>query len=266
VLTIIGCGNLNRSDDGIGALIAQRLIARLERHPVPGVQAFDCGTAGMEVMFKARGSDALIIVDASATGADPGTLYRVPGEVVAATNHSSYSLHDFRWDHAIGTGRQIFGDDFPEDVCVWLIEAESTGFGLEVSDVVRQAADTAYQRILEQVAEYAARRHANAPEPELTISKGVVHLPLEVYETYFDGRDGAVVFVREESSHLVLLPVEQIAGGLLLKQRNPRGDRAIVVAELLRNHGWDDWGTYTLRATWEESLGALAIQMPERTP
>jgi hydrogenase maturation protease len=79
MLTIIGCGNLNRCDDAVGVIIAQRLQQYLIQNPHPNVRIFDCGTAGMEVMFQARGSEQLIIIDASSTGSEPGAIFEVPG-------------------------------------------------------------------------------------------------------------------------------------------------------------------------------------------
>jgi Ni,Fe-hydrogenase maturation factor len=35
MLTIIGCGNLNRNDDGVGVIIAQRLQQYLAQNPHP---------------------------------------------------------------------------------------------------------------------------------------------------------------------------------------------------------------------------------------
>ena len=84
MLTIIGCGNFNRSDDGVGVIIAQRLQQYLSTHPLPNVQVYDCGTAGMEVMFQARGTQRLIIVDASATGSEPGAVFKVPSSELEA--------------------------------------------------------------------------------------------------------------------------------------------------------------------------------------
>jgi len=52
MLTIIGCGNLNRNDDAVGVIIAQRLQQYLAQNPHPNIRVFDCGTAGMEVMFQ----------------------------------------------------------------------------------------------------------------------------------------------------------------------------------------------------------------------
>jgi len=147
MLTIIGCGNLNRSDDAVGVIIAQRLQQYLAEHPHPDVQVYDCGTAGMEVMFQARGSKKLIIIDGSSTGSEPGAVFKVPGKELEALPEPSYNLHDFRWDHALAAGRKIFKDDFPKEVTVYLIEGENLGLGLELSPAVKHSADLVFEEI-----------------------------------------------------------------------------------------------------------------------
>ncbi|AUS99012.1 hydrogenase maturation protease [Nostoc sp. CENA543] len=154
MLTIIGCGNLNRSDDAVGVIIAQRLQKYLAENPHPNVQIYDCGTAGMEVMFQARGSKKLVIIDASSTGSEPGAVFLVPGEELATLPEPSYNLHDFRWDHAIAAGKKIFPDDFPQDVIVYLIEAVSLDFGLDLSPVVQNAADLVFEKITQIIRNY----------------------------------------------------------------------------------------------------------------
>ncbi len=146
-LTIIGCGNLNRSDDAVGVIIAQRLQRYLAKYPHPHIEVYDCGTAGMEVMFKARGSKHLIIIDASWTNSEPGAVFKIPGEELEALPEPSYNLHDFRWDNAIAAGRKIFKDDFPSSVTVYLIEAANLDFGWELSHAVKHSLDF----VLEQV-------------------------------------------------------------------------------------------------------------------
>ncbi|MGK7919184.1 MAG: hydrogenase maturation protease [Trichodesmium sp.] len=148
MLTIIGCGNLNRSDDGVGVIIAQHLQQYLVKHPVPDVRVYDCGTAGMEVMFQARGTQQLIIVDASATGSEPGAIFKVPSSELEALPEPSYSLHDFRWDNALAVGRKIFREDFPDDITVYLIEAANLDFGLELSPIVKSSAEKVFQEII----------------------------------------------------------------------------------------------------------------------
>lgn len=151
MLTIIGCGNPNRSDDGAGVAVAQRLAARLESKPLPGVRVVDAGTAGMDVMFQARGSQSLILIDASASGSEPGTVFEVPGHELENVPEPRMNLHDFRWDHALFAGRKIFRDQFPDDVTVFLIEKETLELGVGLSAAVDSAVSRVTERILERL-------------------------------------------------------------------------------------------------------------------
>ncbi len=154
MLTIIGCGNSNRRDDGVGVYVAQTLKQFLAENPREKVKVFDAGTGGIDVMFHARGSTSLVIIDAGKTGSEPGSIYEVPGDELLAEREVSYSLHDFRWDHALYTGRKIFREDFPRDVTVYLIEAESLDLGLELSPRVRDAGDNVIERLKKVIDEY----------------------------------------------------------------------------------------------------------------
>jgi hydrogenase maturation protease len=154
VLTIIGCGNLNRSDDAVGVIIAQRLQQHLTQNPHPHVRVFDCGTAGMEVMFQAKGSRALVIIDASSTGSPPGAIFKVPGKELEALPQPSYNLHNFRWDHALAAGRKIFTDNFPQDVTVYLIEAANLDLGLELSPLVQHSANLVFEELITLINQY----------------------------------------------------------------------------------------------------------------
>ncbi len=148
MLTIIGCGNLNRNDDAVGVIIAQRLQQYLAQNPHSNIRVFDSGTAGMDVMFQARGSEKLIILDASCTGSEAGAIFKVPGNELETLPEPSYNLHDFRWDHALAAGRKIFLDDFPQEVIVYLIEAENLDFGLELSPIVQHSADLVFAELI----------------------------------------------------------------------------------------------------------------------
>lgn len=155
MLVVIGCGNTNRRDDGVGVVVAQRLLAAGLRH-TGRVEIFDAGTSGMDIMFKARGADKLVIVDACASGSEPGAVFEVPGSDLANRPAPSYTLHDFRWDHALYAGRQIFSDDFPCDVRVFLVEAADLGFGLDLSPPVARAAAIVEERIAALISAYVA--------------------------------------------------------------------------------------------------------------
>lgn len=156
MLTVIGCGNLNRSDDGVGVVVARSLMESLARQPRTDVRVFDAGTGGMDVMFQARGSRKLIIVDASRSGAEAGAIFEVPGEALEQEREASYSLHDFRWDHALTAGRKIFREQFPRDVTVFLIEAGSLELGFELTPAVRAAASRVIADVQTAIEAYGA--------------------------------------------------------------------------------------------------------------
>ena len=153
---IIGCGNPNRSDDGLGPAVATRLRAT---DLPPGVAVFDAGTDGMAVMYRARGVERLIIVDAKVPENNPGAIYQVPGDILQAPPQHSLNLHDFRWENALYAGRMIYGEAFPGDVSVFLVEAESLALGLGLSPAV----EAAEGRLAEQIAALVTPEPAEAP-------------------------------------------------------------------------------------------------------
>lgn len=156
MLTVIGCGNSNRSDDGVGVVVARHLQARLRDCPRSDVCVFDAGTGGMDVMFQARGSARLIIVDACRSGSEVGAIFTVPGAELAVEREASYNLHDFRWDHALAAGRKIFREQFPREVTVYLIEAGCLDLGLDLSDAVRRSAERVTAEIQQAIDDYRA--------------------------------------------------------------------------------------------------------------
>lgn len=139
-LLVIGCGNVLRGDDAAGPVLVRRLWERGALGD--GVQLADGGTSGMDVAFKMRDADRVIVVDAARTGAEPGTIYRVPAaELAEVPPISGFGSHDFRWDHAIAVGRWLLGERMPDDVAVYLIEGAEFDFGGVLSPAVDTAID-----------------------------------------------------------------------------------------------------------------------------
>lgn len=147
---VVGCGNLLRGDDALGPTLIRELWAR----GVPdGVELVDGGTAGLDVAFKMRGRRKVVIVDAAATGVAPGTVFRVPGsEVEDLPPVTGLHQHAFRWDHALAVGRWLLKDAYPDDVVVFLVEAERTTHGAELSDAARDGMERALALVLDEVA------------------------------------------------------------------------------------------------------------------
>jgi hydrogenase maturation protease len=72
-ILVAGVGNAWLRDDGFGSAVARRLS---ERELPPGVSVMDAGTGGLDLAYEVmRGYDALVILDVSRQGGEPGTLY-----------------------------------------------------------------------------------------------------------------------------------------------------------------------------------------------
>jgi hydrogenase maturation protease len=72
-ILVAGIGNAWLSDDGFGGEVVRRLE---QRELPPGVAVFDFGTGGLDLAYEVmRGYDALVLVDVSRQGGEPGTLY-----------------------------------------------------------------------------------------------------------------------------------------------------------------------------------------------
>jgi hydrogenase maturation protease len=72
-ILVAGVGNAWLRDDGFGGEVARRLT---ERELPEGVSVMDAGTGGLDLAYEVmRGYDALMILDVSQQGGDPGTLY-----------------------------------------------------------------------------------------------------------------------------------------------------------------------------------------------
>lgn len=137
-LLIIGCGNLLRGDDAFGPIIVRRLW---ELGLPDGVRCADGGTGGMDVAFQMRGVSRVILIDACRSGAEPGTLFKVPGEQVATTPPlTGLNTHAFRWDHALAFGKWLLKSEYPNQIDVYLAEAATLDFGAPLSAAMERAA------------------------------------------------------------------------------------------------------------------------------
>jgi hydrogenase maturation protease len=72
-ILVAGVGNAWLRDDGFGGEVARRLQ---QRSLPDGVSVMDAGTGGLDLAYEVmRGYDALVILDVSRQGGEPGTLY-----------------------------------------------------------------------------------------------------------------------------------------------------------------------------------------------
>ena len=254
---VVGCGNLLRGDDGVGPVLIRHLW---DRGVPDGARLVDGGTAGMDVGFQMRGAKQVVIVDASTTGAAPGTIYRMPGEELNDLPPlSGLHTHSFRWDHAIPFARWALGEACPTDITVFLIEIAEMEMGADLSGPVEAAMEQVIG-LIER--DYFAMLRPQTPDKvsvEIT-AEGYLRLDAALAASLFPSDALAAV---PRDGELWLFPLRgPSAGGLLLKQRNSAGDRAALVREVLP----DGFPGGLRAASWDDEHKALRIPLREQQP
>jgi hydrogenase maturation protease len=151
-ILVAGVGNAWLRDDGFGGEVARRLS---ERELPEGVSVMDAGTGGLDLAYEVmRGYDALVILDVSKQGGEPGTLYVMEpnedeveggiedGEVI--NPHAMDPQTVLRFVKSIGAwpGRVVVIACEPAEI-------EEMGWGLSdsVSEAVERALDLVFETI-----------------------------------------------------------------------------------------------------------------------
>lgn len=158
-ILVAGVGNAFLCDDGFGGAVAQRLEGR----GVPaGVTVMDFGTGGLDLAYEVmRGYDALVIVDVSRQGGEPGTLYvlepeedEVEGGIEdgeAINPHGMDPKTVLRFVKSVG--------GWPGKVVIVACEPASVEkMEMELSEDVAAVVDRAVDSVLEQIAELQSNR------------------------------------------------------------------------------------------------------------
>ncbi len=156
-ILIAGVGNAWLRDDGFGS----EVVKRLETRTLPeGAAVFDFGTGGLDLAYEVmRGYDALVLVDVSRQGGEPGTLYVMEaseadveagiedGQVI--NPHAMDPQTVLRFVKTIGA--------WPGKVVVVACEpAEVEEMGLGLSSEVARAVDSAVEVVVRTVEELQA--------------------------------------------------------------------------------------------------------------
>ncbi len=145
-IAILGFGNPVREDDGVGVYVVQKLKDHLPKDSA--VEVFDMGTSAFEVLFRLKGKQQVILIDAVVnSGEKPGTLFRLPASEIKASIQEDplVFLHGLKWDQALSYAKKMLGGDYPEDITVFLIAVNDTRFNLDLSTEVRAAGDRLVQ-------------------------------------------------------------------------------------------------------------------------
>ena len=153
-ILVAGIGNAWLKDDGFGGEVVKRLNAR----ELPeGAAVFDFGTGGLDLAYEVmRAYDALVLVDVSRQGGEPGTLYLMEpdrDEIAAGIEDGEIiDPHSMDPQTVLRFVKTVGG--WPGKVVVIACEpAAVEAMGLGLSDSVRAVVDRAADLALKAVAD-----------------------------------------------------------------------------------------------------------------
>lgn len=136
---ILGIGNRFRCDDGVGPAVADRLAAL-------GIPTREHSGEGAGLIDAWTGAGCVVVVDATQSGAAPGTIVRLDAVGTAPPQGLfRYSSHLFGLAEAVETARAL--GRLPDSLVIWGIEGAAFGFGESLTPAVAEAADTVARRI-----------------------------------------------------------------------------------------------------------------------
>jgi hydrogenase maturation protease len=153
-ILVAGIGNAFMGDDGFGGQVARRL--EQERLP-DGVSVFDFGTGGLDLAYEVmRGYDALVLMDISRQGEQPGTVFVMhpdPAEVEGGIEDGmTLDPHAMDPQTVLRFVKSVGG--WPGKVVIVACEPSAVGeVGWGLSEPVEAALDRAVEVVLETVAQ-----------------------------------------------------------------------------------------------------------------
>ncbi|GHB55983.1 peptidase M52 [Streptomyces cirratus] len=162
---VAGIGNVFLGDDGFGV----ETVRRLAEHALPGhVEAVDFGVRGVHLAYQLLdGYDTLVLVDATARGGAPGTLYLIEVEGAGAiTGGAVLDGHHMSPDAVLALLDTLCagtGGTPPRRTLVVGCEPQTVEEGIGLSDPVAAAVPEAVRMLLELV-----HPHDPAAEPART--------------------------------------------------------------------------------------------------
>jgi hydrogenase maturation protease len=140
-------GNVLCGDDGAGVHAARRM--REEGLPA-GAEAYDMGTALMDMPSELEGCERLVVVDAVRFGGEPGSVYRIEAEQVeAAAETPPASLHDLGVRQMLSMAR-LSGMEIGPAVLVG-VEAADISLRDGLSQEVRRAMPRVLQAVRREI-------------------------------------------------------------------------------------------------------------------
>jgi hydrogenase maturation protease len=150
---VVGIGNPDRGDDGIGPLVVRQLIGRVSRD----VAIIERSGDALALIDDWEGRDAVILVDAVAPGGTPGSIHRIDLlRDVLPPELSLSSTHGFGVAEAVGLADAL--DLLPGQVIAYAIEGANFDAGAPISPQVAAVTAEVADRVAAELKQMAGRR------------------------------------------------------------------------------------------------------------
>ena len=156
-ILVLGIGNPDRGDDGVGAFVADRLRGRLD----PGCEVRACVGDVLGIVDGCAGFQAWVCVDCAAPIEAPGRVYRIdlaaqelPPELLAASSHSLGITAAIELARTLGAA--------PRDIVFYAVEGRCFDLGAGLSVPVAAAAIELVEQIVQEVQDLRQARQISA--------------------------------------------------------------------------------------------------------
>ncbi|MDA8156081.1 MAG: HyaD/HybD family hydrogenase maturation endopeptidase [Actinomycetota bacterium] len=126
---VLGIGNLLMRDEGAG-VHAVGVLRENFSFP-PGVTVMDGGTMGLDLLYFLEGADRLLMMDAVASGAQPGAVRMFEGSEIPPSAWGKYSVHQIGLQDLV-TAMRLTGQEPPE-ICLAGIEPKEVRLDIGLS-------------------------------------------------------------------------------------------------------------------------------------
>ncbi|MEZ4931340.1 MAG: hydrogenase maturation protease [Saprospiraceae bacterium] len=151
-IAILGFGNPVREDDGVGIYIIEKFKENIGL--AENISIFDMGTSAFEVLFKLKGHDHIILVDAVINSGEPvGSIFKLPASEINAQiqDDPMVFLHSLKWDQALSYAKKMLGEDYPQNIEVYLIAIDDTRFNVGMTDAAIKGGDKVVKLLLDEL-------------------------------------------------------------------------------------------------------------------
>jgi hydrogenase maturation protease len=141
---VVGVGNVDRGDDGVGPLVARLLACALADDPPAGVAVLPWTGDPLGLIDVWEGCDRLVLIDAVVAGGAPGACRRWGADAPFRTDAGG-STHGFGLASTLALARAL--DRAPVTVEVWGIEGSVFEAGAPLTPAVAAAALALVERL-----------------------------------------------------------------------------------------------------------------------